>query len=201
MVDAGASREQVMAALGVGRATCFKWRAAGRSGGLAALAVREVPGGPTKLSAAQESQLRAWITGADPRQFQIDFGLWTRAIVAEVVRVSFGVEVTPQGVGKLLRRLGFSPQAAVPGLRTRPGGGGDLEARDVSRDPGAGRRWGADLYVGDEAGIRTDHHSATTWAPIGQTPVVTATGRPHSVNMISAVTRAASCGSPRSLDG
>lgn len=49
-------------------------------------------------------------------------------------------------------------------------------------------RRGADLYFGDEAGVRTDHHSDTTWAPVGQTPVVTGTGRRHSVNMISAVT-------------
>jgi transposase len=37
-------------------------------------------------------------------------------------------------------------------------------------------------------GIRSDYHAGTTWAPIGQTPVVKVTGARFSVNMISAVT-------------
>jgi hypothetical protein len=70
-------------------------------------------------------------------------------------------------------------------------------------DPQAVQRWrdeefpairaqakadGATIYFGDEAGIRSDYHAGTTWAPVGQTPVVKATGARHSLNMISAVT-------------
>ncbi len=29
---------------------------------------------------------------------------------------------------------------------------------------------GATVYFGDEAGIRSDYHAGTTWAPVGQTP-------------------------------
>ena len=43
------------------------------------------------------------------------------------------------------------------------------------------------MYFGDESGVRTDHHAGTTWAPVGQTPVVEVTGERKSVNMISAV--------------
>jgi transposase len=46
----------------------------------------------------------------------------------------------------------------------------------------------ATIYFADEAGIRSDYHAGTTWAPVGQTPVVKATGARHSLNMISAVT-------------
>ena len=46
---------------------------------------------------------------------------------------------------------------------------------------------GATIYFGDESGIRSDYHTGTTWAPQGQTPVVQATGRRFSLNMISAV--------------
>lgn len=35
--------------------------------------------------------------------------------------------------------------------------------------------------------MRSDYHSGTTWAPVGETPVVAATGRRFSLNMISAV--------------
>ena len=43
------------------------------------------------------------------------------------------------------------------------------------------------MIFDDEAGIRSDYHTGTTWAPAGQTPVVTATGRRFSLNMLSAV--------------
>ena len=46
---------------------------------------------------------------------------------------------------------------------------------------------GTTIFFAEEAGMRTDHHAGTTWAPVGQTPVVTATGEKASVNMISAV--------------
>ncbi len=35
---------------------------------------------------------------------------------------------------------------------------------------------GASIYFADEAGIRSDHHAGTAWAPVGQTPVVKVTG-------------------------
>ena len=50
------------------------------------------------------------------------------------------------------------------------------------------RAEGATIYFGDEAGIRSDYHAGTTWAPVGRTPVVKATGARHRMNMISAVT-------------
>ena len=177
-----------MSALRLGRATFFNWRRAYLSGGAAALEVRPIPGGVSKLSEAQTAQLRGWLVGRDPRQFQFDVALWTRVIVGELIRQKFGVVMTPQGVGKLLRRLGLSPQR--PAYRASP------------QDPEAVRRWreqefpairrqaraeGAQLYFADEAGIRPDHHAGTTWAPVGRTPVVTATADRAGLTMISAV--------------
>ena len=45
----------------------------------------------------------------------------------------------------------------------------------------------ANIYFADEAGIRSDFHAGTTWAPVGDTPVVAVTGRRFSFNMISVV--------------
>jgi transposase len=47
---------------------------------------------------------------ADPRQFQFDFALWTRKIVRELVARRVGVAMTPQGIGKMLARLGLPPE-------------------------------------------------------------------------------------------
>jgi transposase len=63
-----------------------------------------------------------------------------------------------------------------------------VEDRGVSSHPRGRAKEGATIYFADEAGIRSDYHAGTTWAPVGQTPVVHNTGARYSVNMISAVT-------------
>jgi hypothetical protein len=47
---------------------------------------------------------------------------------------------------------------------------------------------GATIYFADEAGMRSDDHAGTTWAPVGRTPVVAATGDRFGVHLLSAVT-------------
>jgi transposase len=51
-----------------------------------------------------------WINGRDPRQYGLDFGLWTRAVVAELIDQKFGVHLGLTAVGKLLAKLGLTPQ-------------------------------------------------------------------------------------------
>src|ERR687890_235488 len=99
----------------------------------------------------------------------------------------------PKLSGEQMRRL----YTLIAGADPRP------LWRAWQADPDAVARWkeqefpairkqakteGATIYFGDEAGIRSDYHAGTTWAPVGQTPVVKATGARHSLNMISAVT-------------
>jgi transposase len=51
------------------------------------------------------------------------------------------------------------------------------------------RKHHATIWFGDEAGVRSDAHAGTTWAPKGKTPVITTTGARFGLNLISAVTR------------
>jgi hypothetical protein len=109
-------------------------------------------------------------------------------MVRELIRREFNVKLSVVSVGRLLRKLGLSPQRPLwrayqqnlvaverwksevyPAIRT--------EAAAV----------GATIYFGDEAGVRTDFHAGTTWAPVGQTPVVRTTGTRDSINLISAL--------------
>ena len=46
---------------------------------------------------------------------------------------------------------------------------------------------GADIFFGDEAAVRSDYHTGTTWAPVGVTPVVKTTGARFKLNLISAI--------------
>lgn len=188
-VASGVHPEDAAVSLGVGRSTAFGWLRMARDGGVEALTVKKAPGPEPKLTQAQMDQVMRWLVGKDPRQLQFDFALWTRAMVGELIRREFGVTYTPQGVGKLLARLGFSPQRPL--------------VRAYQQDPERVARWkteeypkvkalaaeeGATILFADEASVRTDYHAGTTWAPVGVTPVVRGTGARPSINMISAVT-------------
>jgi transposase len=192
-IQAGAHPEDVAESLGMDRSTVFAWMAKFREGGIEALLAKPVPGRPPKLSGAQLRKLYTLIVGANPRQLQFEFSLWTREIVREVIRREFGVALSAVSVGRLLRTIGLSPQRPL--------------YRAYQQDPDAVERWkaqeypairaeakklGATIYFADEASVRSDYHAGTTWAPVGQTPVVRTTGARFSVNMISAVTASGS---------
>ncbi|MGH3848607.1 MAG: IS630 family transposase [Pseudonocardiaceae bacterium] len=188
-IENGARVEDIVAVLGFNRSTVFGWVAAYRKGGAEALRAKPVPGRPPKLTLVQMRTLFTLIAGSNPAQYQLDFALWTRDLVRQVIAKRFGVELSVGSVGRILRGLGMSPQRPLH--------------RATQQDPERVERWrteeypairedaarlGATVYFADEAGVRSDYHSGTTWAPVGQTPVVRTTGTRHSINMISAVT-------------
>ncbi len=181
----------MIASYGFCRTTIYKWlRAAhGRGKGLRALASRPATGRPRTLTPAQERQVFRWINGKDPRQHQLDFGLWTRKVVALLIKRRFGVELGITAVGALLAKLGLTPQKPL--------------TRAYQRDPEAIERWqrdtypaiakaakrsGAEIYFWDESGFRADVVQGTTWGVKGQTPVVATPGKRQSVSAASAVT-------------
>jgi transposase len=188
-IEQGAHSDEVAAGLGMTRAAVYAWLAKYREGGLEALKARPVPGRPPKLSGPQLQRLFTLVVGNDPRQLRFAFALWTRAMVRELIRREFGVALSEVSVGRLLRKLGLSPQRPL--------------YRAYQQNPEAVARWkaetypaireqaakvGATIYFADEAGVRSDYHAGTTWAPVGRTPVVATTGDRFGVNLISAVT-------------
>jgi transposase len=188
-IERGAHPEDVAQALGMTRAAVYSWLAKYREGGLDALRAKPVPGRPPKLSGAELARLYGLVVGNDPRQLQFVFALWTRAMVRELIGREFAVRLSEVSVGRLLRKLGLSPQRPL--------------YRAYQQNPQAVARWkaetypqlraqaaevGATIYFTDEAGVRSDYHAGTTWAPVGRTPVVTTTGDRFAVNLISAVT-------------
>jgi hypothetical protein len=46
----------------------------------------------------------------------------------------------------------------------------------------------ADIYFGDAAHMRSDHHSGRTWSKKGETPMVSSTAARYRMSLISAVT-------------
>lgn len=187
-VKEGERPSAVMKSLGLCRTTIYRWLRADRRGGEKALRSRRAPGRTPKLTARQKLQVRGWINGKDPRQFGFDFGLWTRKIVADLIRRKLKVRLGVTAVGRLLAELEITPQKPL--------------RRAYERDPEAIARWKRQEYPSiqarakkrrgkifflDEAGVRSDQVLGRTWGLKGQTPEVPTSGKRQSVSAISAV--------------
>ncbi len=187
-VEAGESPERVIQALGFHRSSIYNWLALYREGGIEALRSRKAAGREPKLKGKQLQRLYDIITSNNPLNLKFEFALWTQAMIRDLIRDKFNVRLSDVSVGRLLHKLGLSPQRPL--------------RRAFQRDEEKVKEWQekaypkiqtlakkekATIYFGDEASVRSDYHSGTTWAPVGKTPVVETTGARFSVNMISAV--------------
>ena len=188
-IEQGAHPEDIAAGLGMTRAAVYGWLAKYREGGLDALRAKPVPGRPPSLDGAQLHRLYGLIVGNDPRQLRFAFALWTRAMIRELIRREFGVRLSEVSVGRLLRKLGLSPQRPLyRAYQQNPEAVARWKAETYPQLRAEAGRVGATIYFADEAGVRSDYHAGTTWAPVGHTPVVATTGDRFGVNLISAVT-------------
>ncbi len=186
----GEKPSAVIASYGLCRTTIYKWLAAASKPGVGVKALRSRPasGRPRRLTARQEQQVFRWINGKDPRQYGLDFGLWTRSIVADLIEQKFDVKLGLTAVGELLARLGLTPQKPLQRAYQR-----DPEAIDKWRRetfPAIARQakaTGGEIFFWDESGFRADTVHGKTWGVKGQTPVVERPGQRQSVSAASAV--------------
>jgi transposase len=187
-VQAGQSPETVIRALGMARACIYNWLALYRAGGWDALRLRKAPGRQPRLNGRNLRWLYNTITMKSPLQLQFPFALWTRGMIAKLIRDRFGVKLSVSSVGRLLAQLGLTCQRPMfVAYEQNPSLVEQWLSTDYPRIRAAARQQGADIYFGDEAGVRSDHHAGTTWAPAGQTPIVLGTGQRFGLNLISAV--------------
>jgi transposase len=186
----GETPSSVIASFGFSRTAIYRWIAAAKKPGLGmkALASTLATGRPRRLSPAQERQVFRWINGRDPRQYGLDFGLWTRSIVGTLIEQKFGIILGLTAVGTLLAELGLTPQKPLQ--------------RAYQRDPDAILRWqcevfpkiarqakadGGEVYFWDESGFRADTVHGKTWGLKGQTPIIERPGQRQSISAASAV--------------
>ena len=189
-VQEGESPEAVIRAMGFCRASIYNWLAMYRAGGVDALNARKRGGRPRKVSARMIAWVYRVVTSGDPRQYKFPFALWTRNAIATLLYRRYGVRLSVNSVGRLLAQLGITPQKPL--------------WRAYQQDPERVRQWiqaeypaiarqaqqeRAEIWFGDESGVRSDYHAGTTWAARGKTPVVRTTGARYRLNMLSAVNR------------
>jgi transposase len=189
-VQSGESPEVVVRAMGFSRACIYNWLAMYRAGGWDALDARKRGGRPRKVKGRMLAWIYRTVVGKDPRQYRFPFALWTRNAIAAVIYQKYGIRLSANSVGRLLAQLGITPQRplwkAYQQDPERVRKWVEEEYPSIAREA---RRMKAEIWFGDESGVRSDYHAGTTWGRKGQTPVVRSTGARYRLNMLSAVNR------------
>ena len=174
--------------LGVGKSTLFGWLARYRAGGWDALDAHRRGGRPPKLTARMMAWIYNTVATKDPRQVKFPFALWTSMMVAELIWRQFHIRLSRASVCRLMNQLGLSPQKPLwRAFQKDPERVEKWVKEEYPRILALAQKQKADIFFGDEAGIRSDFHSGKTWAARGKTPIVSTTGARFSCNMISAI--------------
>jgi transposase len=168
--------------------TIFGWLERYRHGGMHALKDKQRSGRPRKLNGDVIQWLYQAITLGDPRQYQLAFCLWTLAIIRTMLKKEKGVELSKSSISRLLQQMGLSPQRPIyRSYRQNPAELEKYLKRTFPQLKRLARRIGAEIYFVDESAVRSDHHTGTTWGPVGDTPVVLDSGDRFGLKLISAI--------------
>ena len=188
-VQNGESPEVVSRVIGVNRSTMYGWLAQYRRGGWRALKAKRLFGRPRKLDDKKLKWIYDTVTQKNPLQLKFAFALWTREMVAKLIKDKFNISLSLVSVGRLLAQLGIGCQKPLYHALERD------EAlvqqwlkQEYPRIKALARRQNAEIYFGDAAHMRSDHHAGRTWGKKGDTPVVLSSGARYRMSLISAVT-------------
>jgi transposase len=189
-VQDGHSPDEVADTFGVSRAAVFGWLARYRAGGWDALNARRRGGRPPKLKGPQMRWIYRTVTEKNPLQMKFTFALWTLDMVRRLIRRHLGVTLSRSSVGRLMDQLGLSAQRPLwRAYQQNPAVVAKWLRNEYPRICEAAKKARASIFFADEAGVRSDAHSGTTWAPRGKTPIVSTTGARFGMNLISAISR------------
>jgi transposase len=185
----GKKQLEVAELVGVACQAVGKWVKKYREGGMKALGAkkRETPRG--SLQPWQAAQIAKAVIYRYPEQLKLPFCLRTREAVAELIERKFEIGLSRWTVGRYLAQWGVTPQKPM--------------RKAFEQDPEQVRRWSeekypeirklaklkkAEIYCGDEMGLRSDHACGRSYGRRGETPVTPGTGKRFGCNMVSAIT-------------
>jgi transposase len=140
------------------------------------------------LTAEEAGRVQGWIADKTPDQLKLPFALWTSRAVRELIALRFGKRLGLSTVQLYLQRWGMTPQKPLARARERQPAA--IKAWLETAYPAIVRRAKADkavIYWGDETGITNQDQIGRSYAPRGQTAVVTRTAKRISQSMVSAV--------------
>lgn len=148
------------------------------------------PGEGRRLSAADEQLIRQTICDKRPEQLKMDFALWNRAAVMELIKDTCGISLSIRGVGNYLKRWGFTPQKPIKkAYEQRPEAVKAWLDEQYPAIEARAKQEGAEIHWGDETALVNTDVRGRSYAPMGKTPVAFAVGGTRQkLSMIATVT-------------
>jgi len=112
----GTKLVEIAQTVGLSRTTVMGAIKAYEEGGWSAVPVgrrgRSVGDG-RRLTQAQEAEIRKVIRERTPDQLKLEFALWSRLAVGELVGQKYGITLPIRTIGHYLKRWGFTPQKPI----------------------------------------------------------------------------------------
>jgi transposase len=192
LIKLGRKKGEVALIIGVRSASISEWWKNYKDNGIKGLSSKKrgVKSEDKKLlSTKQEQEIQRMIIDTMPDQLKLDFALWTRKAVKELVEREFGVALAINTMGDYLRKWGFTPQKpkkkAYEQCSKKVQKWLDEEYPAIQK---RAKEENAEIQWGDETGVRNNCQHGRSYAPKGKTPTKKSMSKRFSMNMISTVT-------------
>lgn len=183
------SPEVVADVFGFNRSSLYEWLRKYDAGGYVALETRKPRGADPVITPAMEQWLKATVLTSTPVHHGYDSRLWTREILAALIKKTFDVTVDGSTVSLHLHAIGLSYQKPVDQDVRRDEQ--EVEAFLKNKFPMIQRlanKLGADIGFEDEAGMGVMTRSGRTWSAVGETPEVAVSMERKGDNLLSMIT-------------
>ena len=142
------------------------------------------------LSEEQERCIRQIICDRRPEQLKMEFALWSRAAVMQLIEREYGIKLSVRGVGNYLSRWGFTPQKPIKkAYEQRPEAVQAWLDEQYPEIESRAKTEGAEIHWGDETALVNTDVRGRCYAPAGKTPVAYVVGGTRQkLSMIATVT-------------
>jgi transposase len=142
------------------------------------------------LSAGQEQAICQIICDKRPEQLKMDFCLWSRRAVMQLIEQECGILLGVRTVGKYLKRWGFTPQKPIKkAYEQRPEAVQAWLDEHYPAIEAQAKAEGGEIHWGDETALVNTDVRGRSYAPAGKTPVAYAPGGTRQkLSMIATVT-------------
>lgn len=190
LINKGVKKGDIAILFGVNKNTVSNWCKQYESTGSFKSKKKGVKSEDKKLlSIAQEKLIQLMIVDKMPDQLKLDYALWTRKAVKELVEREFKVVLAINTMGDYLRKWGFTPQKpkkmAYEQCSKKVQKWLDEEYPAIQK---RAKEENAEIQWGDETGVRNNCQHGRSYAPKGKTPIKKSMSKRFSMNMISTVT-------------
>lgn len=162
-------------------------------GGMAALKLGQRgrrTGESRQLTPDQELHIQRMICEKRPEQLKMDFALWSRAAVSQLIEQEYQITLPVRTTGLYLKRWGFTPQKPIK--RAYEQSPVAVQAWLDTAYPAIAKRAKAEdgeIHWGDETAVVNTDVRGRSFAPRGKTPVTMAVGGTRQkLSMIASVT-------------